>query len=85
MWILMLGWIGFNAELRVNYSAHKYSDCLVNEQSRRRVAVIPNPPPHFFMCSISSPPLSLIKSEVSGNPLPKIFFTGIKCTHLQQR
>ena len=27
IWILMLGWIRFNAELRMNYSAHKYSDC----------------------------------------------------------
>ena len=55
----MLGWIGFNAELRVNYSAHKYSDCLVNEQSRRRVAVIPNPPPTFScaLFPLSPPPL----------------------------
>ena len=73
----MLGWIGFNAELRVNYSAHKYSDCLVNEQSRRRVAVIPNPPPHFFMCSISSPPSPLSRVRCQGTPFLRFSSLGL--------
>ena len=77
MWILMLGWIGFNAEPRVNYSAHKYSDCLVNEQSRRRVAVIPNPPPHFFMCSISSPPSPLSRVRCQGTPFLRFSSLGL--------
>ena len=65
IWILMLGWIRFNAELRMNYSAHKYSDCLVNEQSRRRVAVIPNPPPPTFSCALFPlpPPLSRVRCQ----------------------